>query len=277
MENKIELMGIVNITDNSYVASSRCLGADGKPDINKILTRVRQMISEGADILDIGACSTGAGTEGVGEKEEWKRIYPTLKAIRAEFPNIKISIDTYWASVVQNTYELIGDFIINDISAGAADPLMLSTAGRLKLPYIAMHMRGTPKNMQTLTDYPEGIVKAVYNYFTEFSHKAEENNINNWILDPGFGFAKTIEQNYELLNGIDKFKDFNRPILIGVSRKSMIYRLFNITPEDALPATQILHYIALSKGTSILRVHDIAETVRTLKIFSKLETYKKEK
>jgi hypothetical protein len=270
MKKDIKIMGIVNLTDNSYFATSRCLSKDGEPDIEKTLARVGRMIEDGADIIDIGACSTGPGTEAVGEKEEWRRLEPALKAIRSSFPNIPISIDTYWASVVWKCHGLIGDFIVNDVTAGERDGAMLPTVGEIGLPYIAMHMRGTSKTMQSLTDYPAGVVSAVHDYFSRFEERAERNGVRDWILDPGFGFAKTIDQNYELMGGLDKFADFGKQILVGISRKSMIYRLFNITPEEALPATQALHIAALQKGASILRVHDVAETARTIEIFNRI-------
>lgn len=264
-------MGIVNLTDNSYFAQSRCLTENGRTDIHKTIDRISRMLEEGADIIDIGACSTRPGSEAVGADEEWSRLEPALKAIRQEFPEIPISIDTYWASVVRKTYQTIGSFIVNDVTAGEGDADMLPAVGEIGLPYVAMHMRGTPKTMQSLTDYPEGVVEGVYNYFREFEDRAARNGINNWILDPGFGFAKTVDQNYELMANLEKFSDFGREILVGVSRKSMIYRLFNITPEESLPATQALHIAALQKGATILRVHDVAETARTIEIFKRLK------
>ena len=263
-------MGIVNITDNSYFASSRCLSSNGEPDIETILARVDRMIEAGADIIDIGACSTRPGSEAVGEETEWKRLNPALKAVRDSFPDISISIDTYWSSVVRKCYNLIGQFIVNDVTSGEFDKAMLPTVGEIGLPYVAMHMRGTPKTMQNLTCYPKGVVQEVYDYFAKFREKAERNGISNWILDPGFGFAKTIVQNYELMKELDKFEDLGKKILVGISRKSMIFKLFNITPEESLPATQALHLAALQKGASILRVHDVAETARTVEIFRRV-------
>ncbi|MCR5004114.1 MAG: dihydropteroate synthase [Bacteroidales bacterium] len=269
-QKKITLMGIVNLTDNSYIKDSRCLEADGSVNIGKVLQKCREHLDAGAGILDIGACSTGPGKEAVGADEEWRRLEPALRAIREEFPEVCISIDTYWSSVVEKTFSLIGPFIVNDISAGEADPEMLATAGRLGLTYVAMHMRGDSMNMQTLTDYPEGIVKAVKDYFSDFARKAEEAGIKDWILDPGFGFAKTVDQNYELFRALGDFQAFGKPVLVGISRKSMIYRLFGITPEEALPATQALHLSALEKGAEILRVHDTAEAARTVELYRRI-------
>ena len=243
-ERKIEIMGIVNITDNSYFASSRCLGQDGSADMEKVLGRVSRMLEEGADFIDIGACSTRPGSDPVGEHEEWKRLEPV-------------------ASVVEKAADLIGPFIVNDISAGEDDPKMLPTVGRLGLKYIAMHKRGTPKTMQSLCEYGN-VTEDVLQYFREFGEKAAKAGIEDWILDPGFGFAKTVEQNWQMLRELDRFLTLGHEILVGVSRKSMIYRLFDITPEESLPQTQVLHLAALQKGASILRVHDVAEARRTV-------------
>ena len=271
MEGKrnIRIMGIVNLTDDSYFAESRCVSVEAALD------RVAQMVREGVDIVDIGACSTRPGSLPVGEVEEWKRLEPVLLAIRNRFPDLTISIDTYWSSVVKNAYNLIGDFIVNDISAGEDDPEMLATVGDLGLTYIAMHKRGTPMEMQSLTDYND-VVEEVIEYFRKFSEKAASAGIANWILDPGFGFSKTVEQNWELLKNLHSFKKMrdaegNTPdLLVGISRKSMIYKLLNITPEESLPATQVVHYAALCAGADILRVHDVAAAVQTVRLYSNL-------
>ncbi len=262
---KIDIMGIVNLTDDSYFSGSRCLS------VSAALELAARHVREGAAILDFGACSTRPGSEPVGAEEEWRRLKPALEAVRKEFPGMKISVDTYWSEVVRRTYDLIGDFIVNDISAGEDDPLMLSTVGSLGLEYIAMHKRGNPKTMQTMTDYGD-VTDEVIRYFTDFSVKAEEHGIKDWIIDPGFGFAKTTDQNYELLGNLRRLKDVpgDRKLLVGVSRKSMIYKLLGITPEESLPATQAVHMAALMNGTDILRVHDSAEAVRTVKIYRRL-------
>ena len=264
-DRQIDVMGIVNLTDDSFYEGSRCVGVDAA------VSRIGAMLEEGADIIDLGACSTRPGSLPVGEKEEWARLEPVLKAARAAFPDARFSIDTYWASVVRNAYDLIGDFIVNDISAGEDDPMMLPVVGELGLTYIAMHKRGTPESMQGLSDYSD-VVEDVKAYFEEFSEKAEHHGIRNWVLDPGIGFAKTIEQNYELLRRLDAFKELadSPRILIGVSRKSLIYKYFNISPAESLPATQVLGYAALTKGADILRVHDVAEAVRTVALYRML-------
>jgi len=263
---EIKIMGIVNLTDDSYYASSRCL------EVSSALGRIGTMISEGADIIDIGACSTRPGSLPVGEEEEWNRLKPVLLAVRKEYPSVTISIDTYWSSVVRKAYDLTGSFIVNDISAGEDDPAMLETVGRLGLTYVAMHKRGNPVTMQSMTDY-EDVTEEVIRYFDDFAVKASQAGISDWILDPGFGFAKTIDQNYELLRNLSRFKSIGRPVLVGVSRKSMVYKKFGITPEEALPATQVLHLHALSNGADILRVHDVAEARRTVEIYRMVQSY----
>lgn len=300
---EIQVMGIVNITDNSYFSASRCLSDDGKADVRAAMDRIGTMVHDGADIIDIGACSTRPGSQGVGAEVEWQRLEPVLEAVRKDFPELRISIDTYWAEVVRRTFDKIGDFLVNDISAGEDDPQMLPTVGELGLEYVAMHKRGNPMTMQSLTDYPEvpasgaginaggavegtmspnggtmspikgtmsPVTAAVRQYFIDFAAKAESHGIKKWILDPGFGFAKTLEQNWQLMDEMAKVLVPGRRTLVGVSRKSMIYRLFNITPEESLPATQALHMAALQRGADILRVHDVAETVRTVEIYRRL-------
>ena len=263
MKRNVQILGIVNLTDDSYYAPSRAASCEA------FLERVRQMVAEGADVVDIGACSTRPGSQAVGAEEEWRRLEPALAALRGEFPDLRVSIDTYWASVVERVYDRIGPFIVNDISAGAYDAAMLPLVGRLGLPYIAMHMRGTPETMQSLTDYPKGVTAEVLRYFKAFAKKAAKAGVSNWILDPGFGFAKTVEQNWTLLEELDQLQALQMPILVGVSRKSMIYKRFGITPEASLPATQVAHYMALQRGATWLRVHDVAEARRTVEIFDR--------
>ena len=259
-DRHIDIMGIVNLTDDSYFAASRCA------DVDQAVSRVGQLLDEGATIIDIGACSTRPGSQPVGAREEWRRLGPVLEEVSRTFPHARISIDTYWSEVVRRAYDLIGDFIVNDISAGEDDPQMLPLVGGLGLSYVAMHKRGTPEVMQTLTDYPD-VVEVLLTYFKQFAQKALQFGINDWVLDPGFGFAKTVEQNYEILSRLDVFKTLDRPVLVGVSRKSMVYKYFNISPEESLPATQALHLRALQLGADILRVHDVAEAVRTVALY----------
>ena len=257
-------MGIVNLTDDSYFADSRCCNADAA------VKRVGEMVDAGADIIDIGACSTRPGSVPVGEAEEWRRLSAVLPAIKEAYPKIAISIDTYWASVVEKAYDLIGPFIVNDISSGEDDPAMLPTVGRLGLEYIAMHKRGDTQTMQDLTDYDD-VVRSVQEYFQDFSYRAKEAGVKNWILDPGFGFAKTIEQNYQLLSRLTSLKveyaGYSPKILAGVSRKSMIYKPLGILPENALASTQVAHVVLLQNGADILRVHDVLEAKQTVKLY----------
>ena len=262
-------MGIVNLTDDSYFADSRC------GDVTSALERVRTLLAEGADIIDVGACSTRPGALPLGAEKEWERLEPFLREVTREFPDIRLSIDTYWSSVVRKAHALIGDFIVNDISAGQEDDMMLATVGELKLQYVAMHMRGNSLTMQELTEY-NSVTADVVKYFEQFSRKAASCGIERWILDPGFGFAKTLDQNYQMLRELEQFRtvacsDGSVPrMLVGVSRKSMIYKNFGISPEEALPATQVLHVKALIAGADILRVHDVAEAIRTVELYRTL-------
>ena len=273
---EIKIMGIVNITDDSFFSDSRCVGDEGV-DMHKVKSEISQMLEDGASIIDLGACSTRPGSASISEEGEWSRLEPVLHMVMREFPEVSFSIDTFRASVVERAWAIFKDaslakvpLIINDISAGEDDPMMLPLVGRLGLPYIAMHKRGTPEVMQNFCDYPEGVVQGVYAYFHDFAAKAAANGIKEWILDPGFGFSKTIQQNYDLLAGMDRFLDFGREILVGVSRKSMIWRLFGISPHESLPETQVLHLEALQMGASILRVHDVLEAVHTREIYKRL-------
>lgn len=262
---QIDIMGIVNLTDDSYFSASRCASP------SQAVTLASRMIEEGATILDFGACSTRPGAEAVGAEEEWRRLRSALEAVRKEFPDVRISVDTYWSDVVRKAYDAIGDFIVNDISSGEDDPQMLPLVGRLGLPYVAMHKRGTPQTMQSMTDY-EDVTSEVADYFSDFSDRAGQSGVRDWILDPGFGFAKTLEQNYQLMRDLSRFKAFSpsRKLLVGVSRKSMVYRLLGITPEESLPATQVLHLHALQNGADILRVHDVEQAVQTVSLYRML-------
>ncbi len=260
----VRIMGIVNLTDDSFFAESRNLGPDGRLDAGSFERKVRKMIDEGADILDLGACSTRPGSESVSEDVEWQRLEPALRILASEYSGFNVSIDTFRPRIAEKAFDIIGPFTVNDVSGGCER--MWETAGRLSLPYVAMHTRGTPMNMQSLTDY-EDVTKAVHDFFEEFTGKAGRHGIKEWILDPGFGFAKTVEQNWQLLREMPAFRDFGVPVLAGVSRKSFIYKPLGITPETALEATQVANFIALQGGADILRVHDVASAVRTLKMY----------
>lgn len=278
----IRIMGIVNLTDDSYYANSRCLDRNDKVmSINNALARATRLVEEGATIIDLGACSTRPGAESIGAKMEWERLEGPLREIWLTLPQVKVSVDTWWSEVVERCCDMLSGlsnwedvrnrFIVNDISAGEDDADMLPLVGREGLSYIAMHKKGNSKTMQSLCHY-ENVTLEVVEYFKEFSRKAEKFGIRNWILDPGFGFAKDIAQNYQLLRESHIFKEEfpNQEILVGVSRKSMIYKLFDTTPEDSLAQTQVLHMKALQNGADILRVHDVEEAARTVRLYSLL-------
>lgn len=284
IQRKIDIMGIVNLTDDSYFADSRCLSSSALDKTSEnAVTRAGKLISEGATIIDIGACSTRPGSEQVGEQVEWERIAPSLSALLLAFPGVRISIDTWWASVIEKAFvamaAVIGEektretLIVNDISAGEDDPAMLPLVGEMGLEYIAMHKRGNSKTMQSLCNYGN-VTEEVLRYFEAFSQKASGYGIRRWVLDPGFGFAKTPDQNYQLLREMDlltgRFSSEGIKTLVGVSRKSLIYKLFNITPEESLAQTQVLHLKALQCGADILRVHDAAEAARTVELYRRL-------
>ena len=268
-KRKISIMGIINLTPDSYFPGSRFMEADGKVETSRAMEKIGEMFSEGAAIVDIGACSTRPGAALVSEEEEWRRLSPLLGVLRKDFPDKTFSIDTFRAGIVERCHGCIGDFIVNDISAGEDDPAMLETAGRLGLAYIAMHKRGLPSDMQERCDYGD-VTSEMLGYFRDFGIRAANAGIRDWILDPGFGFAKTVEQNWQLLRELGRFHEAGRPVLVGISRKSMIYRYHGITPEEALPQTQVLHLAALQNGADILRVHDVAEAARTVSSYRML-------
>lgn len=251
---QILVMGILNLTDDSYFAPSR---------------HNMGVIDSQADIIDIGAVSTRPGAADVSEAEEWRRLEPVLKGFSSPKP---VSIDTTRASIVERCCDALGrPIIVNDISAGEDDPLMLRTVARLGLEYVAMHKRGAPTTMQSLCDYDD-VVKDVVAYFNDFSLRAQDAGLKDWILDPGFGFAKTVDQNYELMEGLEAFQTFGKKILVGISRKSFMYKALGITPADALPATQAMHMAALERGADILRVHDVEEARQTVELYRRLKS-----
>lgn len=253
-----KIMGILNITPNSFYD-----GGKYKSDA-AFLKHAEEMIAQGADFIDVGAYSSKPSAEFVSEQEEIQRIVPIVAMLQKEFPTTHLSIDTFRAVVVKATVEA-GAAIVNDIAAGHLDEAMLETVGQLQVPYIMMHMRGTPQTMQSLTAYSD-LVKEVKLYFAERVAKAREYKINDIILDPGFGFAKTLDQNYELMAKMELLSSFDLPLLVGISRKSMIYKLLDITAQEALNGTTVLNTIALQKGANILRVHDVKEAVQTREI-----------
>ena len=258
-----KVMGIVNVTPNSFYDGGK------HTEINAIIRLVDKMLSDGADIIDIGAYSSKPSAEFVPEFEETNRLKVVIKELINTVPNIVLSVDTFRASVAKSAVEQ-GVAMVNDISAGWLDEQMMPTVAELKVPYIMMHMRGTPQTMQTLTQYDD-VVKEMLFYFSERIQKARSYGITDLIIDPGFGFAKTLEQNYEVLSKLELFKQLDLTILTGVSRKSMIYKVLEITAQEALNGTSVIHTIALQKGANILRVHDVKEAVECVKLFSQLQ------
>ena len=256
-------MGILNVTPNSFYDGGK------HKEINSIIHQVDKMLSEGADFIDIGAYSSKPSAEFVSEEEEIKRLVHIIKELVETFPTIILSVDTFRTNVAKASVEN-GVAMVNDISAGLLDDKMLETVADLKVPYIMMHMRGNPQTMQSLTDYND-IVKEMIFYFSERIQKARSFGISDIIIDPGFGFAKTLEQNYEVLHKMELFSLLELPILVGISRKSMIYKVLEKTPQEALNGTSVLNTIALQKGAKILRVHDVKEAVECIKLVSKLK------
>lgn len=258
-----QVMGILNITPDSFYAGSR------KQTEEEIIQRVRQIVEEGASIIDIGAYSSRPNAKDVSPEEELNRLHFGLGIINKVYPDAVISVDTFRSDVAEACVKEHGVAIINDIAAGEMDEKMFETVARLNVPYIMMHMQGTPQNMQ-LTPHYENVVKEVFLHFARKVDELHSLGVKDIILDPGFGFGKTLEHNYELMNCLDDFRIFEMPLLVGVSRKSMIYRLLGTTPEEALNGTTVLNTIALLKGASILRVHDVREGVEAVKIVEKM-------
>lgn len=273
-----QVMGILNINNESFYKGSRHTA------LEEVDAAFGQMVSHGADIIDIGACSTRPGSTPVTMEQEWKYLEGPLRLIAEKWlgsgmqGKARVSIDTFRSGIVRRAYDVLGDFIVNDISAGEDDPDMLGTVGELHLPYIAMHKRGTPATMQQMTSYPEGVVNAVVEYFKEFEQKAARYGIKEYVMDPGFGFAKNLEQNYELFKGMPQILDrigeyagVRRKLLVGISRKGMIWKPLGITPDEALCGTAALNLQALLLGADILRVHDVAEAVQCVKLYRLLK------
>ncbi|MFD2909292.1 dihydropteroate synthase [Flavobacterium ardleyense] len=258
-----KVMGILNVTPNSFYDGGK------HKNINTIIHQVDKMLSDGATFIDIGAYSSKPSAEYVTEEDEIKRLNFVLKEIINTFPNIILSVDTFRANVAKIAVES-GVAIVNDISAGMLDENMLPTVADLKVPFIMMHMRGTPQTMQNLTDYND-VVKEMIFYFSERVAKARSFGISDIIIDPGFGFAKTLEQNYEVLNKLELFSILELPLLAGISRKSMIYKVLHKTSQEALNGTTVLNTIAIQKQAKILRVHDVKEAVECIKLVEKLK------
>lgn len=256
-----KVMGILNITPNSFF--------DGgwHHSLEKIEQQTEKMLQEGAAIIDIGAYSTQPNAPFVSEEEELERIVPVVKHLVNKFPDIVLSVDTFRAEVAKQTLDL-GAAMINDVSAGNLDDQMMPVVGGFKVPYIMMHMKGTPQNMQQFTNYDDVMHEMIY-YFSDKMAQAQQHGIIDVIVDPGFGFSKTLDQNYEVLNKLDLLQNLNVPVLSALSRKSMIYKFFETTPQEALNGTSVLNTISLIKGANLLRVHDVKEAVECVKLYTK--------
>ena len=261
------VMGIVNVTPDSFFAGSRI---DGE---RALRTRLDQLVREGAAIADLGAYSSRPGADEVSPEEEMKRLRPALQLLRDEYPTLPVSVDTFRSEVAQMAVEEYGASIINDISGGGLDPEMYRTVSRLQVPYILMHMKGNPQTMQSHTDYTD-VTLEVLDYFIERIGQLLDLGLHDIILDPGFGFSKTTEQNYELLAHLDTLtKILRQPLLVGLSRKTMIYRPLGCTPEDALGGTTFLHALALERGAKILRVHDVRPAAEAITLYEQARPY----
>lgn len=262
-----KVMGILNVTPDSFYAGSR------KETTSDIVNRVEQIITEGADMIDIGAYSSRPNAEHVSTKEEMARLRKGLEAIREVAPEAIVSVDTFRADVASMCVEEYGVALINDISGGQMDERMFDTVARLDVPYIMMHMQGTPQNMQQHIHY-DYIRMEIMQYFALRVQDLHARGVKDIIIDPGFGFGKTLAHNYELFKHLEDFKLFGLPLLVGISRKSMIYKLLDSSPEEALNGTTVLNTIALTKGVDILRVHDVKACVEAVRIFNQMNEQK---
>ena len=261
--NSPKVMGIINITPDSFYDGGKNLSIDSAVDT------ATQMLSQGATFIDIGGYSSRPGADDISPPEEAERVLPVIEAVLQKHPEALISIDTFRSEVASRAVEA-GAAIINDISGGHLDDEMLTTVAQLQVPYIMMHMRGTPQTMKSLIDY-EDLLLEIKDYFASQLHSAKALGINDVIIDPGFGFAKTMEQNFKLLNQLNTLDILERPILAGVSRKSMIYKTLGVTPQEALNGTTALNMIALEGGARILRVHDVAPAMECVKLYESLK------
>ena len=258
-----KIMGIVNVTPDSFYDGGQ------NNHVDQALAKAKQMIEEGAHFIDIGGYSSRPGARDVSALEEEARVLPVVEALVKEVPDIVISVDTFRASVAEKAIQH-GAAMVNDISAGFLDKNMLDTVSALGVPYCMMHMRGTPQTMKTLANY-DNLTKEILYYFSVRLAAARKAKINDLIIDPGFGFSKTVAQNYELLNALENLQSLGVPLLAGISRKSMIYKVLNTSSEEALNGTTALHMIALEKGAKILRVHDVKPALECVKLSSALQ------
>mgnify|MGYP000886104272 FL=1 len=261
------VMGIVNVTPDSFFAGSRIDGAKA------LRARLDTLVREGAVLADLGAYSSRSGAEEVSPEEERRRLRPALQILRDEYPDLPVSVDTFRSDVARMAVEEYGASMINDISGGGLDPAMYRTMAELQVPYILMHMKGDPKTMQQQASYSD-VTLEVIDYFAQRVGQLLELGVHDIILDPGFGFSKTTVQNYELLAQLGSLVEaFTQPLLVGVSRKSMIYRPLGITPEEALSGTTFVHALALERGAKILRVHDVRPAVEAVQLYEELRPF----
>ncbi|MGA9326974.1 MAG: dihydropteroate synthase [Salegentibacter sp.] len=258
------VMGILNITPDSFYEGSRMKGEE------MILMQAEKMLKDGADFIDIGGYSSRPDAEEVSEEEELKRVIPAIDLLVKHFPEILISIDTFRSKIAEKALEA-GAAMVNDIAAGNQDSTMMEVVAKHQVPYIMMHMRGTPKTMKTLNQYEGDMTQEILYYFSEKINAARRLGINDLIVDPGFGFSKNIEQNFELLRKLELFKILELPLLIGISRKSLIYKSLGGEPADALNGTTVLNTVALTRGATILRVHDVKEAVECVKLVGRIK------
>ena len=259
------VMGIINVTPDSFYDGGKL------EDEKVLLAAVEKMVADGATFIDVGAVSTKPGAAMVSTKDELGRLLPAVHAIRKNFPEIHLSIDTFRSWVAVRVIDEIGPIIVNDISGGSLDSKMFETMGKMNVPYILTHIQGTPRTMQGNPQY-EDVVKDVSNWLSDRVKKLTKLGVKDVIIDPGFGFGKNIQHNYDLLNRLDSFKVFQLPVMVGLSRKSMIWKLLNCSPEEALNGTSVLNSMALLGGADILRVHDVKEAMESIKIYEALKS-----
>ena len=258
------VMGIVNVTPDSFYDGGKM------EDETVMLKAIEQMVEEGVTIVDVGAVSTRPGAASISTKQELGRLLPAVQAIRKNFPELPVSVDTFRSWVAVRVIDEIGPVIVNDISGGSLDTKMFETVGKLGVPYILSHMQGTPQTMQDNPQYDD-VIRDIAAYFADKVKKLTKAGVNDIILDPGFGFGKTLDHNFELLNRLDAFKVYQLPVMVGLSRKSMIWKALEVSPETALNGTTVANTMALLGGADILRVHDVKEAVEAVKIFCEIK------
>lgn len=264
--NRPLVMGILNVTPDSFYDGGKY------QTIHEAVLHAAEMIEDGADIIDVGACSTRPGANYLSDEEELTRLKPILRELKLNFPETIFSLDTFRANVAREVVGEFGDFIINDISGGSLDANMFKTVGELKVPYVLMHIQGSPANMQNDPRYTN-VTKEVIKSLSKGVYQLQELGVSDIIIDPGFGFGKTMDHNYELFNHLDAFRFFELPVLVGVSRKSMVFKLLNISASESLNGTTVLNAFALQAGVNILRVHDVKAAKEAVQIFEKIKEF----